>query len=77
MRMIPPAGRVCLPGRRGWGLAPEPENQSNLNKNALWKHWLFLCRFLGARAFFFKLSDPTRGRAPGPHPAAPARRPRA
>jgi hypothetical protein len=23
-------------------VSSEPENQSNLNKNALWKHWIFL-----------------------------------
>jgi len=27
------------------GMPSEPENQSNLNKNTLWKHWVFSVNF--------------------------------
>jgi hypothetical protein len=39
-------------------LPSEPENQSNLKKNALWKHWLFLIDF-EARGHSFSNSQTT------------------
>jgi|GEM_PF-3009227 hypothetical protein len=50
-------------------ITSEPENQSNLNKNALWKHWLFSVDFR-ARGHSFSNSQPASEaastRTPGP-----------
>jgi hypothetical protein len=52
-------GRRTL-ARVAWQRASEPENQSNLEMNALWNHFVFPAIGTAKRAFIFKLSAAAR-----------------
>jgi hypothetical protein len=47
---------ISRQGAKPLAFNSEPENQSNLKKNALSKHWLFFRGFPRKKAFFFKPS---------------------